>query len=142
MPPFADPSRPLTCSTRPERGSTTRSFLSLQEVASRLPSVLKDMHRMTSVWQSIILTGSPMSKFQMRTCGGGEAVFWAILKFIWVLKPLAHCFQSPQPIFMGSPLVQNQRLQEGARHGAWLHFGHQELFACGSLGSPCSHSRR
>lgn len=45
----------------------TRSFLSLQVVESRLPSVLKDMQRMTSVWQSIILTGSPMSRFQMRT---------------------------------------------------------------------------
>lgn len=59
-----------TCSTRPERGSITRSFLSLHVVVSRLPSVLKDMQRITSVWQSIIFTGSPMSRFQMRTCEG------------------------------------------------------------------------
>lgn len=35
--------------------------------------MLKDMQRMTSVWQSIILTGSPMSRFQMRTCTGRGA---------------------------------------------------------------------
>lgn len=62
-----------TCSTRPERGSITRSFLSLHVVVSRLPSVLKDMQRITSVWQSIIFTGSPMSRFQMRTCEGRHA---------------------------------------------------------------------
>lgn len=62
-----------TCSTRPERGSITRSFLSLHVVVSRLPSVLKDMQRITSVWQSIIFTGSPMSRFQMRTCEGRDA---------------------------------------------------------------------
>lgn len=45
-----------------------RIFLSLQLVASRLPSVLKDMLRMTSVWQSIIFTGSPISRFQIRIC--------------------------------------------------------------------------
>ncbi len=55
-----------TCSTLPERGSMTRSFLSLQLVASRLPSVLKDIQRITSVWQSINFTGSPISRFQMR----------------------------------------------------------------------------
>lgn len=59
----------FTCSTRPERGSITRSFLSLHVVVSRLPSVLKDMQRITSKWQSIIFTGSPTSRFQMRTCG-------------------------------------------------------------------------
>lgn len=59
-----------TCRTRPDRGSITRSFLSLHVVVSRLPSVLKDMQRITSVWQSIIFTGSPMSRFQMRTCEG------------------------------------------------------------------------
>lgn len=59
---------PLTCITAPERGSMMRSFLSLQLVASRLPSVLKDMLRMTSVWQSIIFTGSPISRFQIRIC--------------------------------------------------------------------------
>lgn len=62
-----------TCRTRPERGSITRSFLSLHVVVSRLPSVLKDMQRITSVWQSIIFTGSPMSRFQMRTCEGRHA---------------------------------------------------------------------
>lgn len=66
----------FTCSTRPERGSITRSFLSLHVVLSKLPSVLKDMQRMTSAWQSIIFTGSPTSKFHMRTCqgtvGGGQ----------------------------------------------------------------------
>lgn len=55
-----------TCSTLPERGSMTRSFLSLQLVASRLPSVLNDIQRITSVWQSIIFTGSPISRFQIR----------------------------------------------------------------------------
>lgn len=60
------PPPPLTCRTDPERGSITRSFLSLQLVASRLPSVLKVMLRMTSVWQSIIFTGSPISRFQIR----------------------------------------------------------------------------
>ena len=34
--------------------------------------MLKDMQRMTSVWQSIIFTGSPMSRFQMRTCRKGR----------------------------------------------------------------------
>lgn len=58
----------LTCITAPERGSMIRSFLSLQLVASRLPSVLKDMLRMTSEWQSIIFTGSPISRFQIRIC--------------------------------------------------------------------------
>lgn len=60
----------FTCRTRPERGSITRSFLSLHVVVSRLPSVLKDMQRITSEWQSIIFTGSPTSRFQMRTCQG------------------------------------------------------------------------
>lgn len=58
----------LTWRTAPERGSMMRSFLSLQLVASRPPSVLKDMLRTTSVWQSIIFTGSPISKFQIRIC--------------------------------------------------------------------------
>lgn len=70
---------------------------------------------MTSVWQSIILTGSPMSKFQMRTCGGDEAAFWAILKFIWVLKLLARCFHLYGVTTCAKP---SQRLQESARHGA------------------------
>lgn len=63
----------FTCRTRPERGSITRSFLSLHVVVSKLPSVLKDMQRITSEWQSIIFTGSPTSRFQMRTCEGGHA---------------------------------------------------------------------
>lgn len=62
------PPPPLTWRTVPERGSMMRIFLSLQLVASRLPSVLKDMLRMTSVWQSIIFTGSPISRFQIRIC--------------------------------------------------------------------------
>ncbi|KAG7283789.1 hypothetical protein CRUP_034413 [Coryphaenoides rupestris] len=54
--------------TLPERGSISLRVLSLQLVASRLPSVLKDMLRITSVWQSIIFTGSPTSRFQISTC--------------------------------------------------------------------------
>ena len=65
--------RGFTCRTRPERGSITRSFLSLHVVVSRLPSVLKDMQRITSEWQSIIFTGSPTSRFQMRTWEGRDA---------------------------------------------------------------------
>lgn len=66
---------PLTWRTAPERGSMMRSFLSLQLVASRLPSVLKDMLRMTSVWQSIIFTGSPISRFQIRICQDQQGLF-------------------------------------------------------------------
>lgn len=63
----------FTCRMRPERGSITRSFLSLHVVVRRLPSVLKDMQRITSEWQSIIFTGSPTSRFQMRTWESGHA---------------------------------------------------------------------
>ena len=34
--------------------------------------MLKDMQRITSEWQSIIFTGSPTSRFQMRTWEGGH----------------------------------------------------------------------
>lgn len=59
-----------TCRTVPPRGSITRIFLSLQAVARRLPSVLNDMERTTSLWQSRILTGfeiivSSTSRFQI-----------------------------------------------------------------------------
>lgn len=58
----------LTRRTFPERGSIMRSFLSLQLVASKLPSVLKDIQRMTSGWLSIIFTATPSSRFQIRIC--------------------------------------------------------------------------
>lgn len=59
-----------TCSTVPARGSITRIFLSLQAVARRLPSVLNDMERTTSLWASRIFTGfertvSLTSRFQI-----------------------------------------------------------------------------
>lgn len=129
VPPTPNPPRgPRTCSTLPERGSTTRSFLSLQEVASRLPSVLKDMQRMTSVWQSIILTGSPMSRFQMRTCGGGEGggrgCILAIPRSISELKPLAQPLQSSSPALLGLAFVPNprspcQRVPGTTHTGTW-----------------------
>lgn len=58
----------LTWRTFPERGSIIRSFLSLQLVASKLPSVLKDIQRTTSGWLSIIFTATPSSRFQIRIC--------------------------------------------------------------------------
>lgn len=56
----------------PERGSMSRTFLSLQVVAKRLPSVLKDMERTTSVWWLIVrmgffITCSGQSRFQIIT---------------------------------------------------------------------------
>uniref|UniRef100_A0A6B0TSY6 Putative secreted protein n=1 Tax=Ixodes ricinus TaxID=34613 RepID=A0A6B0TSY6_IXORI len=44
--------------TFPVRGSMTLSFLSLQVVASRLPSRLKDMEWIESGWQSMVRTAS------------------------------------------------------------------------------------
>lgn len=58
----------LTWRTFPERGSIMRSFLSLQLVASKLPSVLKDIQRTMSGWLSIIFTATPSSRFQIRIC--------------------------------------------------------------------------
>lgn len=62
-----------TCSRFPERGSMSLIFLSLQVVARRLPSVLKDMERTTSAWWLIVRTGffmtdSGQSRFQIITC--------------------------------------------------------------------------
>lgn len=50
-----------------------RTLLSLQVVARRLPSVLKDMDRTTSVWWLMVRTGflitaSGQSRFQIITC--------------------------------------------------------------------------
>lgn len=55
----------------------SRIFLSLQVVAKRLPSVLKDMERTTSVWWLIVLTGffitgSRQSRLQIITCVSGH----------------------------------------------------------------------
>ena len=63
----------ITCSRFPERDSMRRTFLSLQVVARRLPSVLKDMERTTSVWWLMVRTGffitcSGQSRFQIITC--------------------------------------------------------------------------
>lgn len=62
-----------TCSRFPERDSSSLRVLSLQVVAKRLPSVLNDMERTTSVWWLIVRTGffmtaSGQSKFQIITC--------------------------------------------------------------------------
>lgn len=67
----------LTCSRFPERDSTSRIFLSRQVVAKRLPSVLKDMERTTSVWWLIVrtgffITGSRQSRLQIITCVSGH----------------------------------------------------------------------
>lgn len=65
-----------TCRTLPARGSISRIFLSLQAVARRLPSVLNDMERTTSLWASRIFTGfemtaSLLSRFQIMIWGKG-----------------------------------------------------------------------
>lgn len=90
---------------------------------------------MTSVWQSIILTGSPMSRFQMRTCvGGGRGCILAIPRSISELKPLAQPLQSSSPTLLGLLLVPNppspsQRAPSTVRTGTWPpprgDFGHR-----------------
>lgn len=69
----------VTRSRFPERGSISLIFLSLQVVARRLQSVLKDMERTTSVWWLMVFTGflmscSGQSRFQIMIWrwGGGR----------------------------------------------------------------------
>lgn len=63
-----------TCRTVPARGSISRIFLSLQAVARRLPTLLNDMERTTSLWASRTFTGfemiaSLLSRFQIMIWG-------------------------------------------------------------------------
>lgn len=66
-----------TCKRVPPRGSMILIFLSLQAVARRLPSVLNDMERITSVWKLIVFTGAWMidslvSRFQIMIWSRGK----------------------------------------------------------------------
>lgn len=81
----------ITCSRFPERGSMSLIFRSLQVVAKRLPSVLKDMERTTSVWWLMVLTGffitaSGQSRFQIITCRCHDII---ISKY----NAVTNCFQ-------------------------------------------------
>lgn len=81
----------ITCSRFPERGSMSLIFRSLQVVAKRLPSVLKDMERTTSVWWLMVRTGffitaSGQSRFQIITCRCHVII---ISKY----KDVSNCFQ-------------------------------------------------
>ena len=56
---------PPCLTSRPERGSTTLTCLSLQVVASKEPLLFQLMEKIVSGWQLMKLTGTALETFQM-----------------------------------------------------------------------------
>ncbi len=106
--------------TMPARGSMTRTFLSLQVVANRLPSLFQDREKMVSGWTEMMLMGSAVSVFHSIHCQQRErttCTVWDIALTIWhytcyTMKPVLrnHCHARPPVLkdhtFLAGPSLQ------------------------------------